>query len=1725
MVESRSFGGIYMRRLILIITGLLTVIFLLSCQDNEKIDIDQLLNDAGATLIYDEDIMSNIELPDTITYENKTIEIYWISSHLDIISQLGVVTRPTFEQGDVTVTLTAILTYQGKTHQKYIFITVLALPEVVPTTYTITFQSNGGSVVNSISNILPSSVLAEPSAPVKSGFTFAGWFTDELLLNPWNFETDLVTLDMTLYAKWVEVIPVLTYTVTFETNGGSSVAPYLDVEEGSFIDEPSSPTKDGYTFAGWFTSQALDIAFNFDQAQIESNITLYAKWNEVIVDPKTYTVTFVTLSDSVIEPYLQVSNNSIINEPETPSKDGYTFIGWYLDDTYSEIWDFEVDLVTSNITLYAKWEEVVIEIFYTVEFVTYTTDVIQPYTHVLSGTLINQPLPLEKEGYTFDGWYTESSYLNEWDFDTNLVTQDVILYAKWMMNEIVPEGTPISTQQEFYDLVTKNSTDSVYYLAKDIDFTGFTWTFVNYTFTKTLNGNGKTISNITINGADGSGVFSRVKTATIFNLHLDHIHVTSSGRAGILVGEVDGTDVSIYEIKITNSSVSGNSSNGVGGLIGKTKPTYITTLNTISLIGVSVTNASTASGGLIGMNEGGTITMSDIYFNDVYVQASNRAGGLFGEIKSTVDVQIHRVVMIDLEVTSAQYVGGLIGRNQSEVGISAQDIIINGSLQSTNKDFGHITGEKNIESVSNVYVVETTTLGTLNRQSVSMEYIISSLSTLTQSWWQSQLPNIANNPLWFFQGELYVLTGSSIPANSLRVTLVYGHDVADEVSYVKEGYQLSMPSSKQIEGYTFIGWFIDDTFHTPYDFNHMITEEMTLYALYEALVSYIVTILGEEYMVYENQMLTPPPQPSELGKIFDGWYHDDILFDFNQPITSSIVITVKWLDAALYTITFDSQGGNSIAPQSYYENQKIYQLPFATKDEYRFTGWYMDEDLTIKFSDEYVDSHITLYAKYSPIGEMILEENFLYTNDTHLRDTLWNEDKSGQLIVIDETLLMTELSNEAIYSTPIDTLVPGRYVLVFDFKQGVGGASFTIEMMNGTQRIFTVGANRANRYTYRNTDGSETAIASSLYSVTPNEWHQAIVVFDTEYHVYKYYVMYHETLIELTPQGGITFQNILDITSIRIRVVGHNGSPSSDPTTYLDHLLIESSSETEDGKSIYDPEPAINYEDLLSLIYDQLDIPFKDDVRDQLLLTQRMYNVDIVWESENDLVITNEGVVTRHELNDIQVIMNATFTKGDFTMNKEIVVTVKSLASYVSFDATDYGLSGFALGHVSIPNLREGDPGYYVVYTPQEFIQAIAAENSSSRGTTAARIIEVRADLDLGYLEVTNQYGPQPNVFLPHATPLLHPILTQTGVSKIVIQDRDGSNAKYHEGMMIFSESGHTIRHASFNIKRSNNMIIRNLKFDELWEWDEKTKGDYDSHDWDYFTIDTVNGIWFDHVELGKAYDGLIDFKAGSTTSASVVNATFSYLKLVFEPNAFILAQFEFLEANRQSYSYYNAMRNAGMSMQEIMQLNSYQKKGFLLGGSELRAGNVFTLTIYNSYIKNLQDRFPRLRGGDVHIFNTIYDATDVYNSRNEVRTLYPTLFSQSIYNRQLTNQALVTTENGAIHMENSIIMGVTQVIKSNQVGRDHPLMTGKYLVTDSLYILDDYVFYGSSLDENTAFIRSNSEPILPFSWNIPGLPYSNYRLISVHVLEEYLNQSILGTTTEVFDWLTLNYE
>lgn len=106
--------------------------------------------------------------------------------------------------------------------------------------YTVTFQSEGGSEV--ASQIRANAPAARPADPTKEGYTFIGWYKGE---SEWDFETP-VTPDLTLTAKW----QLNQYTITFDTAGGSEVAP-ITQDYGTTITAPANPTKTGYTFAGW----------------------------------------------------------------------------------------------------------------------------------------------------------------------------------------------------------------------------------------------------------------------------------------------------------------------------------------------------------------------------------------------------------------------------------------------------------------------------------------------------------------------------------------------------------------------------------------------------------------------------------------------------------------------------------------------------------------------------------------------------------------------------------------------------------------------------------------------------------------------------------------------------------------------------------------------------------------------------------------------------------------------------------------------------------------------------------------------------------------------------------------------------------------------------------------------------------------------------------------------------------------------------------------------------------------------------------------------------------------------------------------------------------------------------------------------------------------------------------------------------------------------------------
>ncbi|MCD7782596.1 MAG: InlB B-repeat-containing protein, partial [Firmicutes bacterium] len=211
------------------------------------------------------------------------------------------------------------------------------------TTYTVTFNSNGGSSVSS-QTVKSGSTATEPTSPTRSGYTFDGWYTSSSGGSKYSFST-AVTSDLTLYAHWT-ANTVVTYTVTFDSNGGSSVSSQT-VNSGSTATQPTSPTKTGYTFDGWYTSSSGGSKYSFSTA-VTSNLTLYAHWTI-----NTYTVTFNSNGGSSVTSQT-VNYGSTATQPTSPTRSGYTFDGWYTSSSGGSKYSFST-AVTSNLTLYAHW--------------------------------------------------------------------------------------------------------------------------------------------------------------------------------------------------------------------------------------------------------------------------------------------------------------------------------------------------------------------------------------------------------------------------------------------------------------------------------------------------------------------------------------------------------------------------------------------------------------------------------------------------------------------------------------------------------------------------------------------------------------------------------------------------------------------------------------------------------------------------------------------------------------------------------------------------------------------------------------------------------------------------------------------------------------------------------------------------------------------------------------------------------------------------------------------------------------------------------------------------------------------------------------------------------------------------------------------------------------------------------------------------------------------------
>jgi uncharacterized repeat protein (TIGR02543 family) len=284
--------------------------------------------------------------------------------------------------------------------------------EALPGTYVVSFNSRGGSAVES-QVVAEGDTVAAPAAPTRTNYVFDAWYKETALTNRWDFATDTVAARTTLYAGWTPL-----WTVTFSAQG-SVIPPLTGVANGSTIARPGTdPARDGFRFAGWHKEATGTNEWNFETDTVTANTIIHAQWTP------EYTVTFNSGPGSAVAPITNVLSGDAIAKPATdPTLANCSFAGWHKDAAGTDDWDFATDTVTRNLTLYAKWTV-------TVSFDTGDGTAVASQTLTRGGAAARPETDPTKGGQTFMGWHKEAAGTTVWNF-ADPVNANTTIYAKW----------------------------------------------------------------------------------------------------------------------------------------------------------------------------------------------------------------------------------------------------------------------------------------------------------------------------------------------------------------------------------------------------------------------------------------------------------------------------------------------------------------------------------------------------------------------------------------------------------------------------------------------------------------------------------------------------------------------------------------------------------------------------------------------------------------------------------------------------------------------------------------------------------------------------------------------------------------------------------------------------------------------------------------------------------------------------------------------------------------------------------------------------------------------------------------------------------------------------------------------------------------------------------------------------------------------------------------------
>ena len=210
-------------------------------------------------------------------------------------------------------------------------------------------SQNGDSIIEQYYNDGDTFIM--PADPEREGYDFGGWYTGQNGSGTQYTSSTRINANATLYAYWT----VKNCTITFYPENGNASSTST-VTWGSNFSKPADPTKEGYDFQGWYTGQNGSGTQYTSSTRINANATLYAYWTV-----KTCTITFYP-ENGENSFTRSVTWGSTFSAPDDPVYEGHDFWGWYTERNGAGTGYDSSTIISSDVSLYAKWMQLSVEI-------------------------------------------------------------------------------------------------------------------------------------------------------------------------------------------------------------------------------------------------------------------------------------------------------------------------------------------------------------------------------------------------------------------------------------------------------------------------------------------------------------------------------------------------------------------------------------------------------------------------------------------------------------------------------------------------------------------------------------------------------------------------------------------------------------------------------------------------------------------------------------------------------------------------------------------------------------------------------------------------------------------------------------------------------------------------------------------------------------------------------------------------------------------------------------------------------------------------------------------------------------------------------------------------------------------------------------------------------------------------------------------------------------------